>query len=114
MKSWKILAHLETICETYESWPISANILAPERLDRARVVALPTKTENDKNKRNIKSDKYLRAVHISVHTRASRVRVTVACLLAETDTTEVRKGYLKGAYVPRCQAQVRDRHCSGP
>mgnify|MGYP006176098015 CR=1 FL=1 len=78
------------------------------------MVALPTKTENDKNKSNIKSDKYLRAVHISVHTRASRVRVTVACLLAETDTTQVRKGCLKGAYVARCQAQARNRHCSAP
>jgi len=41
---------------------------------------------------------------------ASRVKVTVASLLAKTDTTQVRKGYLKGAYVARCQAQARNQH----
>ena len=35
---------------------------------------------------------------------ASRVKVTVACLLVKTDTTQVRKGYLKGAYyLPQVQ-----------
>ena len=64
------------------------------------------------DKSYIKFDKYPRAVHTCI--LASRVKVTVACLLAKTDTTHVRKGYLKGAYVARCQAQARNRHCSAP